>query len=324
MHRRLVNELTLELVLSPRGPLLVRAAETGLDPTRAELEFVRSPRGGEETVYLPGSTLKGALRFQCERLARTLETGDGDRPPRLACNPLSELREGAGASCGARLRREAGQGGEHLFRESCVVCQLFGNSALAARLRVSDAYPAAPVRVEQRGGLAIDRVYGNAAGAPFTYEVATAGAFVAELTVYNFALAHLGLLALALRDLDEGHCAVGYGKSRGLGRLAVRVRAATVRYPGCTVRDGQLTTLPGTAIGPADQLHGAGQFADARSYAYPADDTAPLPAGVALHDDGWGAASARLEGDQADGLTDLWRACAERWAALVVARGGAA
>jgi CRISPR/Cas system CSM-associated protein Csm3 (group 7 of RAMP superfamily) len=323
MHRRLVNELTLDLVLIPRGPLLVRAAETGLDPTRAELEFVRSPRGGAETVYLPGSTLKGALRFQCERLARTLEAPD-DRPPRLACNPLSELREGAGASCSARLRRETSQGGEHLFRESCVVCQLFGNSALAARLRVSDAYPTEPARLEQRGGLAIDRVYGNAAGAPFTYEVATAGAFVAELTVHNFALAHLGLLALALRDLDEGRCAVGYGKSRGLGRLAVQVRAATVRYPGCTVREGQLLSLRGAAIGPADQLHGAGQFVDARGYEYPAEDTAPLPAGVVLHDDGWGAASARLEGNQGDGLTDLWRACIGRWAALVAARGGLA
>jgi CRISPR/Cas system CSM-associated protein Csm3 (group 7 of RAMP superfamily) len=323
MHRRLVNELTLELALTPRGPLLVRAAEIGLDPTRAELEFVRSSRGGEELVYLPGSTLKGALRAQCERLARTLETSDADRP-RLACNPLSETREGAGASCGARLRREIGQGGEHLFRESCVVCQLFGHTALAARLRVSDGYPAAGVSIAQRGGLAIDRVYGNAAGAPYTYEVVTTGAFVAELTVHNFALAHLGLLALALRDLDEGRCAVGYGKSRGLGRLAVQVRAAAVRYPGCTVHDGQLVTLRGHPIGPADQLHGAGQFPDTRSYEFPVDDTAPLPAGAVLQDDGWGAAHVRLDGDQVVGLTELWRICAERWAVLARARGGAA
>ncbi|MBX5490440.1 MAG: CRISPR-associated protein [Chloroflexi bacterium] len=323
MHRRLVNELTLELALVPRGPVLIRAAETGLDPTRAEMEFVRGQHGGEETVYLPGSTLKGALRAHCERLARTLEGGNGDAP-RLACNPLSEAREGPGASCSARLRRETGQGGEHLFRESCVVCQLFGNIALAARLRVSDAYPLESVRVEQRASVAIDRVYSTVASGPLTYEVATTGAFGARLTLHNFALGHLGLLALTLRDLDEGRCAIGYGKSRGLGQVGVRVTGFAVRYPGCTVRDGQLVTLNGTVVGLADQLHGAGQFPDTSGYAFPADDATALPAGTSLADDGWGAASARMVGDQLAALPTLWSACVERWAALALTRGGQA
>lgn len=321
MHRQLVNELTLELTLWPVGPLLVKSADVSLDPTRAEMEFVRSARGGAETVYLPGSSLKGALRTQCERLARTLEDVPAGGRPRLACNPLSEARDGPNASCGARLRRETSLGGEHAYRESCVVCQIFGNLAEAAHLRVSDAYPQDGARVEHRGAVAIDRVYANLAGGPYTLEVVTEGRFAARLALHNFALAHLGLVALALRDLADGRAAIGYGKSRGLGRLGLEVTAATLRYPGCAVRDGLLVTLAGATSGPADQIHGAGQFPGARGYELPADDAAPLPAGATLADDGWGAAVVTLDAAQTAVLPTLWQACVARWATLAAARG---
>ena len=59
MHRQVVNEALLELALWPDGPLLIKAADTGADPTRPDMEFVRggghvavgsgpSPRGGGE------------------------------------------------------------------------------------------------------------------------------------------------------------------------------------------------------------------------------------------------------------------------------------
>jgi CRISPR/Cas system CSM-associated protein Csm3 (group 7 of RAMP superfamily) len=319
MHRRLVNEATLDLALWPDGPLLVKAADTGADPTRPDMEFVRTHRAGAETVYLPGSSLKGALRAHCERIARTVGGETAARRPRLSCNPLRDDPDGPHYSCNRRLRRIPPNEStpERLYRESCAVCQLFGNQHVAAHLRTADAYPPAPPRAEQRTSVAIDRVHGSVAQGPFNYEVVTEGRFETRLALRNFSLAQLGLVALALRDLADGRLALGFGKSRGFGRMGLEIASAGFRYPGCAVQDGELRTLAGVVIGPADQLHGAGAFPDTARYGFPTPDAVPLPDGRAAADDGWGAAEVTLGADDAAALTALWRACVGRWADLV-------
>lgn len=320
MHGRVVNEARLDLALWPEGPLLVKAAETGADPTRPDMEFVRTRRAGAETVYLPGSSLKGALRVQCERIARTVGGAGADGRPRLSCNPLTDRREGPNYSCNARVphliqdqarRDQRVSSGALAYRESCAICQLFGNTAQAAHLRLADAYPTAAPRLEPRASVAIDRVYGSVAAGPFNYEVLAEGRFATQLVVRNFTLAQLGLLALALRDLAEGRLALGFGKSRGFGRVGAEVGAATIRYPGAEVRDGSLVTLAGETVGPADQLQGAGAFPNTRDYGFPSPDAAPLPDGARAADDGWGAATVTVAGAA---LGTLWPACVARWA----------
>jgi CRISPR/Cas system CSM-associated protein Csm3 (group 7 of RAMP superfamily) len=318
MHRQVVNEALLDLALWPDGPLLIKAADSGADPTRPDMEFVRTRRPDGETLYLPGSSLKGALRAQCERIARTVGGAHSDRRWRLSCNPLSSAADGPNYACSQRLGTRRGgrePGGEQAYRESCFICQLFGNQAEAAHLGLADAYPVAAPRAEQRTSVAIDRIYGSVAAGPFSYEVVTDGRFATRLAIRNFTLAQLGLLALALRDLGEGRLALGFGKSRGFGRVGVEVTTLTIRYPGCTVRDGELTTLAGTAVGPADQVYGAGVFPNTNGYGFPFPDEAPLPVGHAAADDGWSAAEVAVGAD-AD-LPDLWRACVTRWADTV-------
>ena len=46
MHKRLFNEAILELTIHPDGPILVKAGESGADPTRPAMEFVRTRRNG--------------------------------------------------------------------------------------------------------------------------------------------------------------------------------------------------------------------------------------------------------------------------------------
>src|SRR5204862_7823670 len=106
VHRQLFNEATLSLSLTPDGPILIKAGEGEADPTRPDMSFVRTIRGGEETVYLPGSSLKGVLRAHCERLARTVDSDDArrQRGKPLACNPVASgsdwRRDYASYSCG--------------------------------------------------------------------------------------------------------------------------------------------------------------------------------------------------------------------------------
>jgi CRISPR/Cas system CSM-associated protein Csm3 (group 7 of RAMP superfamily) len=317
MHRRRVNEAVLTLTLWPAGPLLVKASHGGADPTRPDVEVARTRHRELETVYLPGSSLKGALRAHCERIARTVGGEGPDRRPRLSCNPLGGAPDGPGYSCNRRLHGLAERGdSRRTYRDSCFVCQMFGNQHEAAHVAMADAYPSSAPRVEPRASVGVDRVYGSAAVGPLTYEVVSEGRFQTEITLHNFTLAQLGLLALALRDLAEGRLALGSGKSRGLGRVGMEVSALAVRYPGCSVSDGTLTTLAGGAVGPANYLYGAGAFPDTGGYGFPTADAAPLPTTATPAEDGWGNVEL---GVNVDGLDSLWRACVEHWAERVQA-----
>jgi CRISPR-associated RAMP protein (TIGR02581 family) len=226
MFKRLFNELMLVFDLSPHeAPLLIKSGrESGADPTLLDMNFVRTahPRTGEMTVFLPGSSLKGTLRSYCEKIARTVQP---DRGSEWCCNPF-----GSTASCGKRLEDEKQAAAR--YAGSCVACRTFGNTGLGSHLALTDAYPLDEPRLEQRDGVAIDRISGAVAAGPFNLEVVTQGTFRARLMLRNFQLWQVGLLAVALRDLGQGRVPIGFGKSKGFGRVTVTYRELEVAYPG--------------------------------------------------------------------------------------------
>ncbi|MSP13169.1 MAG: hypothetical protein EXR62_09455 [Chloroflexi bacterium] len=344
MHKFLLNEAIITWVIEPDGPVLVKAGESGLDPTRPDMEFVRTWHQGRETVYLPGSSLKGVIRAQCERIARTLAAPESWQQPqtRLACNPLKDEISMSNGSCSEHfnsLKKKDEYKNKELpaplvYRQSCFVCQLFGNTALGSRVRFTDAYPptleeyeqAHPqlkaswdqaklargererqiVPTEERHGVAIDRVFGSVAVGPFLFEAATGGSFHGSIYLKNFTVAQLGLLALALRDLAEQRVLLGFAKSRGLGRVQVRQERVTLRYPG-----GEFLTIK------AGTLHGIGALLPESvrpEYGLQAGDQTEV-AGLAYQDDGWGGKEVTLTGSQA--IPALWRACVPQWAQVV-------
>ena len=52
----------------------------------------------------------------------------------------------------------------------------------------------------------------------------TAGAFDTEITLHNFELWQLSLLAIALSDISEGFVQLGSAKSRGLGQVQLEYK----------------------------------------------------------------------------------------------------
>lgn len=237
MHARLFNEAIFELRLRPRTPLLIKAGESGqssLDPTLPDMYFVRTrSAAGDEIAYIPGSSFRGVIRAHAERLLRSVAL-------RHACNPNDHEAESKGLlqpSCGVRVAgqrsasRGAGRGfggrpsdvdGAVAYRQSCYACRLFGNTVLASRIRVSDLLPVGggpALQTDVRYGVAIDRVTASVAHGPFELEVVTGGQFEGSLTVRNFTIGQLGLVGAALLDLADGLVPLGYGKSRGLGRV---------------------------------------------------------------------------------------------------------
>ena len=326
MFKHLYNELSLTLHIVPDGPILIKAGETGADPTRPDMEFVRTVYLGKETIYLPGSSLKGVLRAHCERLARTVQVEKYSKELgkfRLSCDPLEKA-----LSCGdqwnnekrdAKEKKREAIKNEEIYKRSCFVCRLFGSTSLASRTRITDAYPKNPeaVKSEERNGVAIDRVFGSVAVGPFNYEVATAGEFICHLQLRNFTIAQLGLLALALRDLEMQRVGIGFAKSRGLGRVNSSIHELTVRYPTCSL-NGKLRLFGGTLPDTEpNQLPGVGRFPCSEDYGLDKEDLASLPGGITLAADDWGEPFLRL--DDAAKVKELFRECVRSWKSTVEA-----
>lgn len=328
MFKRHLNELIVEFTIAPDGPILIKAGDTGgVDPTRPDMEFVRVWYNGRETVYLPGSSLKGMIRSHCEKIARTVSNGQHQHEDarehmarRMSCNPLLDKSEDPEGGCGdkfSRLWRREAPSAQEAMHHSCFICQLFGNTALASHVRLSDAYPPADMlaetnRTEERHGVAIDRVYGSVAVGPFQFETVTRGQFKGMLTVRNFTTAQLGLIGLALRDLHAQRVSIGFAKSRGLGRIKTTIDAVTLRYPSGEL----LETSEGQRVVQNDRIAGAAAFLDegeVRAYGYRPGDMAEL-AGLRFQPDGWSGLAAILEGEAA--LT-IFQACVPAWAEVV-------
>jgi len=293
MHKRLVNELRLDFDIAPQGPLLIKSGqEAGGDPTLLDMNFVRTTHADMGwTVYLPGSSLKGAVRSYCEKIGRTVGLD--------VCNPLTD------ESCGAEI-----------YQRLCPICRLFGHTVMAGHAWFSDAYPTAETieavnDTEERDGVAIDRISGAVAVGPFQLEVVTRGVFQARLTVRNFQLWQVGLLAVALRDMTDGRVPLGYGKSRGLGQVSLTYRKLQVSYPG------QFGQTEGLDFGTA--LYGVTAFGIKEDYGFFPEEPLPLPSPHRV-ETAWGRATLTFGG--ADEIGPLLEATVRPWAEYVTHSAG--
>jgi CRISPR/Cas system CSM-associated protein Csm3 (group 7 of RAMP superfamily) len=259
MHKRRLNELTLDILIEPAGPLLIKSGqEAGADPTLSSMNFVRTrhPTTGERTIYLPGSSLKGVIRSHTEQIIRTVY---GENPD-ICCDPLGRN------ACGRRHHNVEDTAEQ--YKRLCLACRIFGHTVNAGHFLTADAYPAEPIdTLPVRNNVAIDRLSGGVAVGPFDMEVALEGQFVTRLTLINFELWQVGVLALALRDLAVGRVQIGYAKTRGLGKVNVKFGRLEFAYPGRF-----------KANGLADSLYGVGALAPdlLADYGYVSEDTLTL------------------------------------------------
>ncbi len=296
MLKRLVNEAHFILTLTTTGPLLVRSGHaTLLGP---DMTPVLTFRDGEWQVYLPGSSLKGVLRSHLEKVARTLKPGS-------VCNPFWMLKDKAHAekaqllcpeyaevSCGDKFERRSkpdfsvgGHNWQHpeetistetAYRDSCPICRLFGSTEFIGRVSINDAYLVngdRPRPTEVRDGVGIDRLSGGAShGAKFDLEAVSSGvAFTTAIHLRNFETWQLGMLLLAVQDLEDELIRVGSGRSRGLGSVKGSVEEVKVNYLGAV--NGK----------PAGEVWGLGKFLGDGSYGtQPTDALTVAPAPVEI------------------------------------------
>jgi len=243
------NRYFVNAVLVMETPVSV-GSRISLIPTGSDLPVVKTPEG---IPFIPGSSLKGVIRAQTERILRTLDmNGKKINGKRLwACDPLNEedrcivtqccenCRECNGKDCcdkcdrckACMIKRNRDEKGElndkkfteELFKKSCTACRLFGSQWLASRIYFKDAilinYQDLLRIVEVRDGVGIDRDLGSSKPKfKYDFEVVPAGAkFQINIIAENVEEWEIGLLLLVLKAMERGEIPVGGKVTRGLG-----------------------------------------------------------------------------------------------------------
>lgn len=186
--------------------------------------------------YVPGTSLRGPVRAQAERILRTVIPGG---PPTTACDPFEQDAVPA-RSCSKRLAEE------HAavpYAVVCPACRLFGCTGTASRIQISDADVDKSARSVYRDMIGIDRFTGGVyqgeiteegkkkGGANMRFHALEGASFETTLTITNFELWQLGLLAFVFRDFKDGLVSIGFGKTKGFGQIKGKIQHIEVVYP---------------------------------------------------------------------------------------------
>jgi CRISPR-associated protein (TIGR03986 family) len=241
------NQPTLAIGLSIEfsGPFLIN------DPSRTKTkDDPESPKPNHaprldtaNQPLLPASALRGVLRARAERIARTLVV--------KCCDPNS--------SSACRIELSAGEQAAKAISRLCIPCRLFGAPGWASRIGFSAIKLTNNPRPYSQELVAIDRFTGGVAGsAKFNAEACWQPHFDATLRLSEpLDRAALGLLALALRDLEDGDLTIGFGAAKGYGSCT-----ATVSWPDAADRDAAIAALralaaPEPESGASEAMHPA-------------------------------------------------------------------
>lgn len=251
MHKERQNFFELEFQLTPKSPLLVKAGGISPNPSLPDMQFVRTFITGVETIYIPGSSLKGIFRSYVEKVLRTKKENKG------ACDLFEK-------PCASEIDDK--ELSNEKYRKSCMACKIFGSTKLKSRVSVTDAYPPEEIETETRYGVAISRLTHAVAQGPFEMEAAVSGNFKSKIYLENFELWQLGALALAIKGLNDGLIRVGFGKNRGFGEVAIDI-------------DNIMFTFASEL--PKNEIRGVGEFVsedDQKKYGFFSKDTIQIKA----------------------------------------------
>ena len=166
--------------------------------------------------YIPGSSLKGVIRFQTERMLRSIEKfKDKFGVEIMACDPLGDQCVNDEKTFEEAFLAE-------IWNNTCLACRIFGSQWFASRIYFKDAYLLNEgnfYKTEIRDGVAIDRDTGTAKSKmKYDYEVVPPGVkFKFEIILENMQDWEVGLICLVLKLWKEGQIAIGGKTSVGLG-----------------------------------------------------------------------------------------------------------
>jgi len=223
LEKRIIISGTLEAVT----PLHIGSGKPVVEVGAVEMPVLIDPRG---QPYIPGSSLKGRIRAEAERIAR--------QKGMEVCKP-PEVRE----MCGSKKRS---------INEFCICCRIFGtagNISVASKLRFRDAYPLEKVEaLLKRTGTAINRETGAVTkGMLYTIQAVPAGTkFGLEIIGENLSDEELRLLKAALKSVEDS--ALGGSSTRGFGKVKINIERVVERTAGYYLGEEEERVIAGEEL----------------------------------------------------------------------------
>ncbi|HJW85116.1 MAG TPA: RAMP superfamily CRISPR-associated protein [Candidatus Brocadiaceae bacterium] len=274
MLKRKLCEATFQWKLKCEGPLLIRderyanykegKKEDGFPDclfmsraTEKEIKEKSRQCGNKPPVmpfYVPGTSIRGPFRAQSERIIRSL-LPEGASHPYTACDPFDQV-----LGCSEQLKKEDGVTRKK-YAAACPACKLFGCAGLASRIRFTDADIEKGYSSVYRDMIGIDRFTGGVSkgggdgsgkGANMRFHVLENTTFTTTVTVTNFELWQMGLLAYVFRDFEEGLVPIGFGKTKGFGLVKGEITEITLSYPETPTRINHIGSLMSNEAERAD------------------------------------------------------------------------
>ncbi len=224
MHKVKFNFMEIGLKISPISPILIKSGGISANPSLPDMQFVRTYISGKgETIYIPGSSIKGVIRSYSENLLRTFNKNvcnvfkkDGLCVPENIENPY------------------------FIYQRACPICKTFGNTKLKGRTNFKDAYPEGNLKTETRYGVAISRLTHSVAAGPFDMELVVEANFKTKITIENFQVWQVGLILYCIEQMDDGWIKIGYGKNRGLGEVSAEIETLRMDFASKNQSDGEI------------------------------------------------------------------------------------
>ncbi len=250
MHRFIAGTCTMHLTITPQGPWMVRGEtieEKFIEHRgRQSLRDILCPlQDNQGNPMLPASSLKGVLRSTAERILRSMHPKRDSSLRPLADDPfvredeaeLKQLKRSQIADSELSLwndhhkRYEREKLEPHrVYTILSPASQLFGCTLHAGLVMLDDAC-AKQKDTRRRSHVALDRFTGGVGEGPFIEELAPQNTpLQTHLTITNFALWHIGLLALVIQEINRGYVHMGGGTRKGQGQVNIDVSCVDIRY----------------------------------------------------------------------------------------------
>ncbi len=226
-HYKQSQRITWDFKITTKSPLHIGSGEDdGLKSDSKKV--IRIMYKGVETPYIPGSSLKGVIRSEVERLLRSSNS-------LYACNPLDNKD-----ACGQRILKQDKKITKKSFNQLdsvlktrisknddgiCVACQMFGTHMFRGSVLISDALPSSSIGINVKTSTAISRKNGNVSrGALFSNEYVTPNSeFTGKIQILGNDTIHIAYLAAALQNINQGFVRLGGFSTKGFGEVKIDI-----------------------------------------------------------------------------------------------------
>jgi len=230
VFEKLTERIVIKGEILTQTPLHIGSGKKDIDIGEADMPIITD---SSDQPYIPGSSIKGKVRSEAERIAR--------QSNQFVCNPPNVKN-----MCGTLKSR---------LEDFCICCSVFGTAgasggiSVASKAKFRDSYPLDKVdTLLTRAGTALDRKTGSVYGSSLYHaEAVPSGTrFGLEIICDNMNEKEINLLRAGLKSVQDS--ALGGFSSRGFGKIKFKITGITKRTASYYLGEEQQKVIEGAEL----------------------------------------------------------------------------